>query len=150
MKRILLNEGIKLSKLPIIFSSDLFNNIKRVSSININNETINEWYDFLETIKRHYSYSSIAWDYANNQVDEIKNNNDLGYNVVFTIKIDETDNEVYVEIINFDIVSVARDLGMNVPYDLCENEHRNNKIIIEESQLRQIIRETLKRILFAS
>lgn len=136
----------KLSpKLPVIISYEIDNEISTIEAKNIDNEyAITQWKDCLSVIINQISKPSIAWDnigiYRHEPNGET-HANIFGHDISFTIETDRMGKN-YVDISYFDLKPED--------YGLIECQHRIEKLLISESLLRSIIRESLKRILFAS
>ena len=107
------------------------------------------WHDYLNGIMNYISNPAIAWDNTNryihfpNGATYIK---DFDFNVGFTIRTNCNKSYVYVFTINLK----PEEFGLKVPPILNENkQHTSDKIIyrIKESQLRRIIKESIKQVL---
>ena len=145
-----INEDKLPPKLPVIFSKKITNEIDVIGYYNRNSDDkLSMWHDYLNGIMNYISNPAIAWDNTNryihfpNGATYIK---DFDFNVGFTIRTNCNKSYVYVFTINLK----PEEFGLKVPPILNENkQHTSDKIIyrIKESQLRRIIRESIKKVL---
>ena len=134
----------KLSpRLPVIISPEIDKEISTIESKNIDNEyAITQWRDCLSVIINQISKPSIAWDNVGIYQHESNGEthaNIFGHDISFTIETDRMGKN-YVDIFYFDLK--PEDYGLRE-----EIQRRKVSLLISESQLRFIIRESLKKIL---
>ena len=72
---------------------------------------------------------------------------ELGFNVIFMVMTNNRTQQAYVYIIKLKLN--PEEFGLKVPPTLNENKQPAAKIVyhLKESQLRRIIRESIKRVL---
>ena len=128
--------------LPVYFSEDINNQIQYIKSHNQNNDGYSEWKAYMDWIVHYLSKPSVAWDYAQ---ECVQNENGIiffdkfGYILEYIIKIDEETSQAYVLIIHMDFK--LKNFG------LLENKQSNGKRIISETGLREIIAESIRKAL---
>ena len=151
MKNLQLNEDKLPNRLLVAFSNNISKEIEKIDVYNRNNvERISRWHDYIDGIKRYMSNPVIAWDYTN-RCQRFPNGtrflSDLGYNVGYTIKTNNCTQQTYVYI--FMVNLNPKEYGLKVPPTLNENKQPTNRIVyhLKESQLRRIIRESIKKML---
>lgn len=146
MKIYWLNEDKLPSKLFVRFSSKIDKNIKEIFTYNQNNiDALRYWLDYIESILNYLSNPSIAFDYTNRYIcfpNGTRFIRDFDYNIGYTIKTDNTTNQVYVYI--FMINLKLNEFCLQIPPNLNESKRF---IHLTESYIKHIVRKTLKRYL---
>ena len=138
------------SKLLVIFSKNIKNEIDIIDKYNQNNhEGLLQLHDYLDGIRNYISNPVIAWDYTN-RCQHFPNGTrllrDFDYNVGYTIKTNNQTQQAYVYI--FMVNLKPEEFDLKVPPTLTENrQHLHHIYRINESQLRNIIKESIKKIL---
>lgn len=129
-------------RLPVIISSAIQYEMTSIERRNMQDEdAICQWKDALSAVILQVSNPSIAWDnlgrFRHNANGETYANI-YGHDIAYTIQTDN-DGKNYVEIFYFDLSPEE--------YNLRERKYKKGVLIINESSLRSIIRESLQRIL---
>ena len=142
-------------KLPVVFSSKISNQINVIYACNQNNtDALSQWDEYIEGLKSYISNPVIAWDY-NNRYVHFPNGAihlmDLGYDVSFIVKTNQTTNENYVYVFMLNLK--PEEFGLKVPSKgnsqiTCNTNISNKKLIrLTEQDLHRIVRESVNRIL---
>lgn len=102
-----LNEDNLSPKLPISFSAKISKQINAIYACNQDNtDALCQWDEYIERLKSYISNRSIAWDY-NNKYPRFPNGaihiRDLGFDVTFIVKVNQTTNENYVYVFKLDL-----------------------------------------------
>ena len=130
-------------KLPVILSPEIDNNISAIEERNKDNEgAISQWRDSLSAITNQISNPSIAWD--NTGTFRHGSNGEthariFGHNIAYTIETDEMGRN-YVDVYYFDLAPEE--------YGLWECRCRKASLIITKSELRRIIAESIRKVLY--
>lgn len=125
MQQTYLTEDKRLPKLPVIFSDKVIDKIDLIRDVNKGDENLYQLYEYIDSLKSYIANPVIAWDnvgkYRHNSTGEthIK---ELGYNVGFTIKTNQTTNTNYVYV--FKIVFPLKKLELKIPSDLDESQNK--------------------------
>lgn len=142
-------------KLSVIFSKEITTNIDTIYKYNqSNNEALSQWYDYIEGIKRYISNPSIAWDYANQHLKYPNGTRFVrNFNIGYTVKTNDYGAYVYI----FQMDLKPQEFGLKVPPTIKENKQvfnrtnimktNKNVVRLSESKLRNIISETVKKVL---
>lgn len=127
MRQNYLTEDKRLTKLPIIFSDKVIDEIDLIRDVNKGDDNLYQLYEYIDGLKNYITNPVIAWDnvgkYRHNSRGET-NIKELGYNVIFTIKTNQTTNTNYVYV--FKIVFPLNRLGLKIPSDLYENQNKKH------------------------
>lgn len=151
---IVLYEDKQLTPYKVWLTPTVRNKINIIENFNSDNiDGLSQLYEYIENIKRYISYPVIAWDNTGRYhhfANGATHINEMGYNFIYLIKTSKFDQKPYVCITNisFDF----DELGLVNPNEVCENKQYKTKTVcyIKESQLRSIIRETIRRILLTA
>lgn len=142
-------------KLSVIFSKEITSNIDTIYEYNLsNNAALSQWYDYIEGIKRYISNPSIAWDYANQHLKYPNGTRFVrNFNIGYTVKTNDYGAYVYI----FQMDLKPQEFGLKVPPTIKENKQESNRtnimktnknvVRLTESNLRNIIAESVKRVL---
>lgn len=149
MKRYRLYEDKLPTRLPVVFSPKLVKEMDVIYDYNQNNQNgLFQWYSYIDDVQNYVSNRVIAWDYNNKHI-RFPNGTffvrDLDYNVGYSIKTNEQ-NQIYAYVFMMNLK--LEEFGLKTPSTL--QEDKVCRMIIRESQLRQIIRETVRSILLTS
>ena len=151
MRKYQLNEDKLPKRLSVWFSRKINAQITAIETYNQDNiDSLSQWKDYLNGLRSYISNPVIAWDYTN-KYQHYRNGttylNELGYNAIFTVMANTKTQQTYVSV--FWINLKPEEFGLKVPPMLSENKQPVNKIVyhLKESQLRNIIRESIKRVL---
>jgi len=143
--KLYLNEDTLPKKLEVKFSNEISNLIEDVDFQNqFEIETITNWHNYIEGLICWISNPVIAWDNTNKYEHDYANNithiNDNGYDVTFMFNTDKTCLIIIKANLKYE------EYGLEYS-SLYENHSTRKKHILNESQLRRIIRESIKRYL---
>lgn len=154
MKQYWLREDRLSKKLFVRFSSKIIKEIEIIEAYNQTNiEGLSQWYDYLEGMKSYLSNPVIAWDYTN-RFSRFPNGarfiRDFDYNVGYAVKSNDTTNHPYVFV--FMINLKPQEFGLKVPSNVKESKQHitngmNQTIYLKESELKQMIEETVRNVL---
>lgn len=151
MKHYLLNEIDLPTKLKVKFSDDITNLIEVIDFYNrFEYEQISEWHSYIKGLIDWISNTVIAWDNTNqyqyDYVNNITHIQDNGYDVTFVMNTNKSCIVITKVNLRYE------EFGLKRP-SLYENKSSQKcfkkKHTITESQLRSIIRETIKKLLRA-
>ena len=151
MRERCLNEDKLPQRLPVVSSKKINAEITAIETYNQNNrEGISQWRDYLNGLKNYISNPVIAWDYANRYHHTKKGAiylNELGYNAIFMVLTNNQTQQAYVYLFWIDLK--PEEFGLKVPPTLNENKQPITKIVycLSEKQLRNIIKESIKKVL---
>ena len=143
------NEDVRAPKLPIWFVPNITNKITLIYEYNIDKQRENteRWIQDLETIKNHISERAIGFNYSIGRKSRWGvNQYILGHKISYSIKSGKHGNTyicVYRMSLNIE------NYGLIDPTNLSEGKSRKNVHYLNESQLRSIIQETIKKLLRA-
>ena len=158
MTEIWLREDKLPTPLPVILSPTINYEINEIEYLNWRKtDEIHKWHDYLDRVLRYISNPSIAWDYAG-RYRHLPNGetyiNEIGYDVGFIIEANDT--QTYVNV--FRLALNAEEYGLQMStnegrkynnthkqYDIMNN--KKTKIRLTESQLHNIIKESVKNLL---
>ena len=133
-------------RLPIRFSSKIYNQIDNIYTYNQNNvNALLDWLDYIDGLKSYISHRKIAWDYANRYIrfpNGAVHLIELGYDVTYIIKTNKATNKNYIYVFKIDLKT--EEYGLNIPPSLTEDK---NVIRLTESMLKSMIAESLMNIL---
>jgi len=154
MKRYELNEDRLPSKLTVLFSQKIRREIESIEIQNQNNiDGLYKWRDYLNGITNYLSNPVIAFDYTN-RYSRFPNgaiyNRDFDYNVGYVVKTNNSTNQLFVYV--FMINLKPDEFGLKVPSNIKENKQYNTNrvnqtIYLKESELKQMIEESVRNIL---
>lgn len=154
MKRYELNEDRLPSKLTVLFSQKIRREIESIEIQNQNNiDGLYKWRDYLNGITNYLSNPVIAFDYTN-RYSRFPNgaiyNRDFDYNVGYVIKTNNSTNQLFVYV--FMVNLKPDEFGLKVPSNIKENKQYNTNrvnqtIYLKESELKQMIEESVRNIL---
>lgn len=143
----IINEDTRPPRLPIWFVPELRNTISDIYAVNIKtnrNNTI-QWFQDIQCVKSQIPERAIGFLYPRGQRGNYRMpQNILGFNVSYSVK--KNNDRAYVCVYNMDLN--LENYGLVNPSKVQENKSRH--IILRESQLRSIIRETLRRVLLTA
>lgn len=144
MNKHVLKEDRRLLKLPIVCSYQVYSFINDVSFRNQDKvEEIARFKEDISCILDHISNPVIAW---NNAARYIYDDNgtiffeDFGFKVDFMVMTDKVTQQNYIRVIYLEFN--LEDFGLQ------ENKRQNSKFTISESQLRNIITESIRKVLY--
>ena len=144
INRYKLNEDNLPEKLPVRFSFRVSQTIDNIIRKNRNNtEAISQWLNYLDNIKNYISNPVIAFDYTNRYrqlSDRRRFISDFDFNVGYTILNDYTTEQPFVYVFMINLKSDE--------YGLKENIQHKKQVQLSEYQLRKIIRESIRRMLY--
>jgi len=140
MSRYYLKEDKRPCKIPVRFSNEVAEGINYIDWKNYNNtESITQLHNYIDGLISWMSNPVIAWDYLNKYQHSENGTTRIiehGYDISYRLTNDD-DNNMYILI-----------LDININYDEFGLIQENTQIRhISESQLRRIIRESLKKVL---
>lgn len=134
-------------RLPVRLSKSLSRMIANIKHSN-DIERYKKWrFEHIGRLVKFISEPSTAFDYANrayHNSDGTICNGWLGYEIEYMIKSNKANTIAYVYVINMDFA--LEEFGLSYP-TIPEAKSRNT-IVINETKLRQIVRETLREILY--
>lgn len=144
-------EDKRLPPYRVFLGYNVQQEIKYLISCNKNNvEGIRRLKEYVKSLKRYISNPTLAWDnegrythYQNGAIHVME----IGYNFLYILKTNQT-GKSYVCIIRIWFDTNA--LGLKDPRKMNENREFKRVYYIKESQLRLIIRETLRRVLLTA
>ena len=142
MNRFHLKEDNRLPNLSVRFSPDITYRIESVNSQNYDKqEALSQWNDYIDWILRYLSNPVIAWDNMN-RFHHTSNGEtfieELGMDVGFIIETDNNANQ-YVYVFYLDLKT--DDYGLN-------ESIKKKSIILTEIELRKIIFESIRKVLY--
>ena len=150
-----LKEDKIAKKIPIMFSSEVEDFIDDIDFHNRFNENeLIQFYCGLEGVLLWLSNTSIAWDNSNN-FNHLSNGTTyferFGFNMTYTIKVNETTNLsfVYILTLRFNL----EDYGLKIPYYITENNNtklcsmKKSLIRLTEGDLCHIVKNCINEIL---
>ena len=168
----LINEDKPPIKLPVVFSDAINKEIDSIYSYNEKNGNgLSQLADYIDGISNYLSYAKIAFDYAH-RFSRLPNGcyfvRDFGYNAGYTIKRSKKTQRAYVYVFMLNLKTdefglyIPPKISLNIsgdrvampatPYgygaDYVSETRYNRKVTITESDLRMMIRESLRRILY--
>lgn len=148
MKQYQLYEYKSPFKFATCFSPEFEEKIEIIKAYNQNNEyAITQLKNELLAILNHISNPSIAWCYSQKYKQNSREtifSRILGYDIIYNIVTDNNGASVCIIDINFN----PEEFGLKTPQLNENNVIKKRKILyLKESQLRQIIREVIYRIM---
>lgn len=130
-------------RLPVRLSDALSRVIESVMQHNLSNGKYERWYnEHLLHMLRIISTPSVAFDYAN-QSEHLEDGTIIGYGFEYSLENDEQTQSTYVYILNMDLELDEYGLTDNIIPEAKNRKH----IILTESKLRRIIRESIYHVL---
>lgn len=151
MKNYNLNEDRRPQKLKVNVSPQIDNKIDAIYDYNQNNpKALFQWFDYIDGIKDYISNPVIAYDYTH-KYTHFPNGaiylTDFDYDVGFIVRTNRF-GKSYVYIFKLDLKT--QKFGLKVPWQIQESRIHKNVIHITESQISQMVRETLRRVLLTA
>lgn len=148
----MLLEDTRPKRLTVSVSSKIKKSIAEIYKCNQDNPTaLSQWARYIESIRSYISNPAIAFDYANRYAhypNGAIHLVEMNYDVSFITKSNDTNEYAYVYIFGIDFK--LKDFGLKDPTIMNELRKKKGTVIVTESKLRSIIRETLRRVLLTA
>ena len=128
-----LAEDKRLQKLAVRFSEELIEKIDTIRDYNRGNENLVQLYEYIDGLRSYISNPVVAWDntgkYQHNSKKET-HLKELGYDVIFTIKINKATNTTYIYVLNIKLNIL--NLGLEIPQNLGESKHHHSRKLTDD------------------
>ena len=103
IKQYLVNEGKKVSTLPVVYSDDVINRLNYIKERNqFEKEGLSRLFSYIKRVEKHVSNRAIAFDYGNNYAID-SDGTIIAYDMGVCFWLVDNSGVIYVQIISIDL-----------------------------------------------